>query len=71
MEFLQKNNVPFLDDGAVCSQHSPQPLGGVADTLEGFAAIQGILNRLDKCADQNLMKFNTWKCKVVHQKEQS
>jgi len=33
-------------------------LGGVADTADGCATIQGDLNCLEKWADRNLMNFN-------------
>ena len=41
-------------------------LGGVADTLEGCAAIQQDLDRQECWAGRNLMWFNKSKCRVLH-----
>ncbi|KAK4829139.1 hypothetical protein QYF61_002354 [Mycteria americana] len=58
-----------LGDGAECTLSKfadDTKLGGVADAPEGCAAIQRDLNRLEKWADGNLMKFNKENWKVLH-----
>ena len=58
-----------IDDGIECTMSTSAngtKVNGAIDTLEAREAIQRDLDRMEKWAHVNLMRYNKDKCKVLH-----
>ncbi|GAB0184032.1 cAMP-dependent protein kinase inhibitor alpha [Grus japonensis] len=68
-EMLSECYLTMMDNGIKCTLSKfadDTKLCGVVDMLEGTDAIQRDLDRLERWARANRMKFNKAKCKVLH-----
>ncbi|PKU42452.1 rna-directed dna polymerase from mobile element jockey- hypothetical protein [Limosa lapponica baueri] len=58
-----------IDSGiecTLCKFANDTKLSSVVDMPEEWDAIQGVLNKLEKWAQINIIRFNKAKCKILH-----
>jgi len=68
-KFLYKSNEQFflcINIYTCCKFADKTKPGGVSDTPEGCADIQQDMNKLERWAESNLMRFNKGKCRILN-----
>lgn len=67
--YLHISELDNKEECTLCKFTDDTKPGGVADTAECYSVVLSNLDKLENWASGNLMKFNQWKCQVLHQEK--